>query len=211
MSGPPRDNGAPPLRVLLAEDEATVATALEGHLRALGCEVVGEAGTGGEAVALARERRPDLILMDIKMPDMDGIEAARDIAEQCPTPVVFLSGHFSEQLLEEVVAAGGMAYLLKPASAAQLQAAFNLARQRFQEMRDLREQVDKLQQALEARKLLSRAKGLLMAQHGIGEEEAHRRMQKYASKRNMRLVDLARAIIAAGAVAGEDQGGKQNG
>jgi len=110
--------------------------------------------------------------------------------------------------LEEVISVGGMAYLLKPASAEQLQAAFNLARKRFAEMRDLRSQVDKLKEALEARKLITRAKGLLMARHGIGEEEAHRRMQKEASRSNTKLVDLARAILAAGAfVGGKETGG----
>jgi len=196
------------LRVLVAEDEASVATALEAQLRSLGCEVVGEAATGRGAVELAAKVRPEVVLMDIKMPDMDGIEAARMIAEQCPVPVVFLSGHFSDELLEEVISVGGMAYLLKPASAEQLQAAFNLARKRFAEMRDLRSQVDKLKEALEARKLITRAKGLLMARHGIGEEEAHRRMQKEASCSNTKLVDLARAILAAGAfVGGKETGG----
>jgi len=169
--------------------------------------VVGEAATGREAVELAGKRRPDVVLMDIKMPDMDGIEAARMIAEQCPVPVVFLSGHFNDELLAEVVSAGGMAYLLKPASTEQLQAAFNLARERFAEMRDLRRQVEKLREALEARKLIARAKGLVMARQGIGEEEAHRRMQKEASGGNMKLVDLARAILAASAFVGEEQSG----
>ena len=195
------------LRVLVAEDEGSVVTALEGQLQALGCEVVGEAATGREAVELAGKRRPDVVLMDIKMPDMDGIEAARMIAEQCPVPVVFLSGHFNDELLAEVVSAGGMAYLLKPASTEQLQAAFNLARERFAEMRDLRRQVEKLREALEARKLIARAKGLVMARQGIGEEEAHRRMQKEASGGNMKLVDLARAILAASAFVGEEQSG----
>jgi len=195
------------LRVLVAEDEASVVTALEGQLRALGCELVGPAATGREAVELAAKSRPDMVLMDIKMPDMDGIEAARMIAEQSPAPVVFLSGYFSAELLEEVVNSGGMAYLLKPASAEQLQAAFNLARKRFGEMRDLRQQVEKLKEALEARKAITRAKGILMARQGIGEEEAHRQMQKEASRRNMKLVDLARAILAASSLVSGRPGG----
>jgi response regulator NasT len=199
------------LRVLLAEDESAVAASLAAQLEALGHRVVGEAGTGEEAVRLAMEARPDVVVMDIKMPDGDGIEAARRIAEQSPVPVVFLSGHFDEGLLAGVAESGGLAYLLKPATADQLQAALGLARQRFGEMKALREQVSRLGEALEARKLVARAKGLLMQRHGLSEEEAHRRMQKEASRTNRRLVDLARAVLAAGTFVGEldrDAGGR---
>lgn len=185
------------LRILLAEDEPAVAASVEEQLRALGHEIVGEAATGEEAVILAAQTEPDVVVMDIVMPDGDGIEAARRIAEQSPTPVVFLSGHFDEELLEGVVASGGLAYLLKPATSGQLQAALTLARERFREMKDLRDQTRRLEQALEARKLVTRAKGLLMRRHGLTEEEAHRRMQKEASRSNMKLVQLARAILAA--------------
>jgi AmiR/NasT family two-component response regulator len=185
------------LRILLAEDEPAVAASVEEQLRALGHEIVGEAATGEEAVSLAAQTEPDVVVMDIVMPDGDGIEAARRIAEQSPTPVVFLSGHFDEELLEGVVASGGLAYLLKPATSGQLQAALTLARERFREMKDLRNQARRLEQALEARKLVTRAKGLLMRRHGLTEEEAHRRMQKEASRSNMKLVQLARAILAA--------------
>ena len=185
------------LRILLAEDEPAVAASVEEQLRALGHEIVGEAATGEEAVSLAAQTEPDVVVMDIVMPDGDGIEAARRIAEQSPTPVVFLSGHFDEELLEGVVASGGLAYLLKPATSGQLQAALTLARERFREMNDLRDQARRLEQALEDRKLVTRAKGLLMQRHGLTEEEAHRRMQKEASRSNMKLVQLARAILAA--------------
>jgi AmiR/NasT family two-component response regulator len=188
------------LRVLLAEDDPATAAALAEQLRALGHEVVAEAADGRRAVTLAAERRPDVILMDIRMPDMDGIEAAREIAHTAPRPIVFLSGHFDRELLEGAVDAGGLAYLLKPATTDQLQAALSLAAQRFGELTDLREQVSKLEQALEARKLLARAKGLLMERHGLSEEEAHSRMQKEASRRNVKVVDLCHAIIAAEAV-----------
>jgi AmiR/NasT family two-component response regulator len=185
------------LRILLAEDEPAVAASVEEQLRALGHEIVGEAATGEEAVSLAAQTEPDVVVMDIVMPDGDGIEAARRIAEQSPTPVVFLSGHFDDELLEGVVASGGLAYLLKPATSGQLQAALTLARERFREMKDLRDQARRLEQALDARKLVTRAKGLLMRRHGLTEEEAHRRMQKEASRSNMKLVQLARAILAA--------------
>ena len=185
------------LRILLAEDDSAVAASVHEQLRALGHEVVGEAATGKEAVNLAAKLKPDLVLMDIVMPDGDGIAAARQISEQSPTPVVFLSGHFDEELLEGVVASGGLAYLLKPATSDQLQAAVGLAQGRFREMKDLGEQVRRLEEVLEARKLVTRAKGLIMQRHGLTEEDAHRRMQKEASQANMKVVDLARAILAA--------------
>lgn len=190
------------LRILIAEDEAAVAAGLAKQFKALGHRVVGEAATGQEAVRLASEVRPDVVVMDIRMPDGDGIEAARKIADAAPVPVLFLSGHFDQELLDGVVESGGLAYLLKPASSDQLQAALALARKRFGEMTNLRDQVAKLGRALEDRKLVARAKGLLMDRHGMSEEEAHRQMQKEASRSNTRLVDLARAILAAGTFVG---------
>jgi response regulator NasT len=185
------------LRVVLAEDEPAVAASVVEQLRALGHRVVGEAGTGDAAVRLAAEQRPDVVIMDIRMPDCDGIEAARRIAEESAIPVVFLSGHFDEELLAGVTAAGGLAYLLKPATSDQLQAALELARTRFAEMEDLKEHIARLNRALEVRKLVARAKGVLMQRHGITEQEAHRRMQQEASRANLKLVELARAIISA--------------
>ena len=184
------------LKVLLAEDEPAVAASIEQQIRALGHEVIAEATTGSEAVRLAAQKRPDVIVMDIRMPDCDGIEAARRIAEESPLPVVFLTGHFEEEFLAGASASGGLAYLLKPATSEQLQAALTLAYTRFAEMRDLKQQVVRLEKALEVRKLVSQAKGLLMARHGLSEEEAHRRMQKEASRSNQKLVDLARAVLA---------------
>ena len=194
------------LRVLVAEDESMVAASLAEQLRGLGHEVVGEAATGREVVRLAAEAKPDVILMDIKMPDCDGIEAAREISQRQPLPVVFLTGHFDQHLLAGAVESGGMAYLLKPAGPEQLQSALSLAKRRFEEMSDLRAQVGNLTEALEIRKLLSRAKGLLMAQHGLTEEEAHRRMQKEASRSNLRLAEVARAILTANALLTQENG-----
>jgi AmiR/NasT family two-component response regulator len=191
------------LKILLAEDDPAVAAAVQEQLRALGHEIVAEATTGRQAAELAAQIKPDVVVMDIVMPDGDGIEAARRIAEQSPAPVVFLSGHFDEDLLDGVVASGGFAYLLKPATSEQLQAALVLARERFRQMKDLGDQVRQLEHALAARKLITRAKGLLMERHGLTEEEAHRRLQKEASRSNMKLVDLARAILAADPVLGD--------
>jgi AmiR/NasT family two-component response regulator len=194
------------IRVLLAEDDPAVSASIAEQLRGLGHEVVGEAGSGREAVRLALEAKPDLVVMDIKMPDGDGIEAACRIAEERPVAVVFLSGHYDEELLCGVVESGGLAYLLKPATSDQLQAVLGLAHRRFQEMRDLKEQTQRLAEALEVRKLVARAKGLLMERHGIGEKEAHRRLQKEASRSNMKLADLSRAILAAEPFVGDHEG-----
>jgi response regulator NasT len=185
------------MRILIAEDEPAVAASIARQLAALGHEVVAEAASGGEAVRMAATTDPDLVLMDIVMPDGDGIEAARRIAEQTPRPVVFLSGHFDEGLLAGVVESGGPGYLLKPATSDQPQAALSLARQRFSEMADVRDQVLRLEEALEARKLIARAKGVLMHRYRLSEQEAHRRLQKEASRSNRKLPDLARAILAA--------------
>lgn len=198
------------LRIVLVEDEPAVAASVMEQLQGLGHQVVGEAGTAREAVRLVEEMRPDLVIMDIRLPDEDGIEAARRIAERSPTPVVFLSGHFDEELLAGVVEAGGLAYLLKPATSDQLQAALVLARERFSEMKDLRVQVARLDQALESRKLVARAKGVLMERHGLSEEEAHRRMQKEASRSNTKLVDLARAILTAGTLLSPGASGQRD-
>jgi len=194
------------LKILLAEDESAVAASIAEQVRSLGHEVVAEAGTGREAVQLALDARPDLVVMDIKMPDGDGIEAACRMAAERPVPVVFLSGHYDEELLSGGVDSGGLAYLLKPATSDQLQAALMLAYRRFHDMQDLREQTLRLEAALEARKLIARAKGLLMERHGVGEKEAHRRMQKEASRSNMKLADLASAILAAEPFVGEPEG-----
>ncbi|MFB3880007.1 MAG: ANTAR domain-containing response regulator [Armatimonadota bacterium] len=188
------------LRLVLAEDEPAVAAAVGEQLRALGHRLVGEAGTGEEAVRLAAAERPDAIVMDICMPDCDGIEAAARIARTCPTPVVFLTGHFDEELVAGAAASGGMAYLLKPATSAQLRAALELAHTRFHEMVDMKEQVTRLHRALEDRKLVSRAKGVLMERHGLTEGDAHRRLQQEASRSNVKLAEVARSILAAEAV-----------
>jgi len=185
------------LNVLLAEDEPAVAASLEQQIKALGHRIVGEASTGSEAIALAAGKKPDVIIMDIMMPDCDGITAARRIAEESPLPIVFLTGHYEEELVAGASASGGLAYLLKPATSEQLQAALSLAHRRFSELKDLREQVARLEEALEARKVISRAKGILMQRHGLTEEEAHRRLQKEASRSQSTVADLARAILAA--------------
>ena len=191
---------SPSKMILVVDDNPINIKGISKYLNEAGFKTI-SAQSGKEALILAERYQPFAITMDIIMPDLDGIEAAREIARLSPRPIVFLSGHFDQELLEGIVAAGGLAYLLKPVTADQLQAAFSLATKRFVEMSELREQVSKLEEALEIRKLISQAKGLLMERYGITEEEAHRRLQREASRSSRKTVDIARAIITAESVA----------
>lgn len=185
------------LRVLIADDEAIRLLTLRTQLRSLGFEVVAEAQDGEEAVRLAREREPDLAILDIKMPRLDGISAARQIVQDRPIPIILLTAYSEVELVERATEAGVFAYLIKPVTEEELLPAILLARKRFEEFRVLQNEVEDLRQALEARKLIERAKGILMKRLGISEQEAFRRMQVQSQKENRKLVEIARAIITA--------------
>jgi len=186
-----------PLRILIADDEAIRLLTLRTQLRSLGFEVVAEAQDGEEAVRLAREREPDLAILDIKMPRLDGISAARQIVQERPIPIILLTAYSELELVERATEAGVFAYLIKPVTEEELLPAILLARKRFEEFRVLHSEVEDLRQALEARKLIERAKGILMKRLGISEQEAFRRMQVQSQKENRKLVEIARAIITA--------------
>ncbi len=186
-----------PVRILIADDEAIRLLALRTQLRSLGFEVVAEAQDGEEAVRLAREREPDLAILDIKMPRLDGISAARQIVQERPIPIVLLTAYSELELVERATEAGVFAYLIKPVTEEELLPAILLARKRFEEFRVLQGEVEDLRQALEARKLIERAKGILMKRLGISEQEAFRRMQVQSQKENRKLVEIARSIITA--------------
>jgi AmiR/NasT family two-component response regulator len=185
------------LRILIADDEAIRLLTLRTQLRSLGFEVVAEAQDGEEAVRLAREREPDLAILDIKMPGLDGISAARQIVQERPIPIVLLTAYSELELVERATEAGVFAYLIKPVTEEELLPVILLARKRFEEFRVLQGEVEDLRQALEARKLIERAKGILMKRLGISEQEAFRRMQVQSQKENRKLVEIARAIITA--------------
>jgi response regulator NasT len=198
------------LRILLAEDEVVVAEGLARMLQGLGHQVLARAGSGREAVRLAGRLSPDVILMDIKMPDLDGLAAAREIMGASPGPIVFLTGHAERELLSGALECGALGYLLKPVAATQLEAALAVACKRFSEIADLKAEQARLQQLLEERKLVERAKGVLMEKLGLSEEAAYRRLQKQARDTNQRLADLARALLSSHGLlttAGEPQGG----
>jgi response regulator NasT len=182
--------------VLVAEDDPLVARGLVERLGSLGHEPVGPARDGVQAVLLARETSPDLYLFDVEMPALDGLEAAKQLAvDGLRRPVVIVTGVDDPGLIERSIASGVSAYLTKPVDTRELQAALALAEARHAEFEALEAEVDRAQQALEDRKLVERAKGLLMSALNLSEQDAFRRLQRTARERNLRLVEVARTIV----------------
>ena len=186
-----------PLRVLIADDDGLTLIVLRKVLSAMGHQVVAEAGDGEQAEALAKSTAPDLAILDIRMPKLDGLEAARRIQIQKPTPVIILSAHTESGLGLEAAQAGAHAYLVKPFTAAQLKPAVELALANFEHTQQQEEKIQQMNEALETRKLVERAKGILMRQTGLDEEAAYLRLQKTARNDNRKLRDVAQAIILA--------------
>jgi two-component system, response regulator PdtaR len=182
-------------RVLVAEDDALIRLDLVEILSEEGYEVVGEAGDGEQAVELAEQLRPDIVIMDVKMPKMDGIDAASIVAERRIAPVVILTAFSQRDLVERARDAGAMAYLVKPYSRRDLVPAVELAVSRFRELVALESEVAGLAERLETRKAVERAKGLLMARHGLTEPEAFRWIQRSAMDRRTTMKAVAQAVI----------------
>jgi AmiR/NasT family two-component response regulator len=173
-----------------------IALGLAERVRSLGHEAIGPAADGAEAVELARADTPDLYLFDIEMPNLDGLEAAQQLAaEGLRRPVVVVTGVEDESLVERSIASGVGAYLTKPIDTRELQAAISLSAARHQEFEQLEAEVDRAQQALEDRKLVERAKGLLMSALELSEQDAFRRLQITARERNLKLAEVAAAIV----------------
>jgi two-component system, response regulator PdtaR len=184
------------VRVLVAEDDPVIALGLAERLRSLGHEPIGPAGDGDEAIELARQSHADLYLFDIEMPNVDGLDAAAQLAsEGLRRPVVVVTGVDDPSLIERSIASGVSAYLTKPIDSRELQAALELAAVRHEEFQALEAEVDRAQQALEDRKLVERAKGLLMSALNLSEQDAFRRLQLTARERNLRLADVAARIV----------------
>jgi two-component system, response regulator PdtaR len=183
------------VRVIVADDESVICMDLREMLSNLGYLVVGEAGDGRSAVNLSRELRPDVILMDIKMPDMDGIEAAKILTEERIAPVVLLTAFSQQDLVQRAKAAGVVGYLVKPIKEAELAPAIEIALARFAEFRQLEKEVDTLQEQLETRKLVDRAKGILMDMQNLSEADAFRRIQKMSMNTCKSMKEIAQAII----------------
>ena len=189
---------APPRRVLIAEDEALIRLDLKEMLEEEGYAVVGEAGDGEEAIALADSLRPDLVILDVKMPKVDGIAAAERIAGERVAPVVILTAFGQRDLVERAREAGAMAYLVKPFQKKDLVPTIEMATSRFAEIVALEQEVGGLQERLEARKTVERAKGVLMTEHGMTEPEAFRWIQRAAMDRRTTMRAVAEAVLAAG-------------
>jgi AmiR/NasT family two-component response regulator len=184
-------------RIIIADDESLIRMDLREMLTNLGYLVVGEVPDGRSAVNQARELRPDIIIMDIKMPDMDGIEAAQVLTEERIAPVVLLSAYSQRDLVQRAREAGVVAYLIKPYREEELAPAIEVALARFREFKEMEAQVSDLQLALETRKLVDRAKGILMDKQGLTEAEAFRKIQKMSMDNRKPMKDVAEAIILA--------------
>jgi response regulator NasT len=184
------------LRISVADDEQDMRDFFERMLPLLGHQVISLAETGRELVEHCRTLKPDLIITDIKMPDMDGIEAANIIGQKCPTPVILVSAYHDDESLERAVADHVLGYLVKPIGKADLQPAISVAMRRFAELQALRKESTELRQALADRKIIEQAKGILMKVTGADEKDAFRRLQDLAAERNQKLIDAAQNIVA---------------
>ena len=184
-----------PRRVLVAEDEALIRLDLAEMLREEGYDVVGEAGDGQEAVDMAEELRPDLVIMDVKMPRRDGIDAASEIASKRIAPIVVLTAFSQRDLVERARDAGAMAYLVKPFNVTDLIPAIEVAVSRFGEITALETEVANLSDRLETRKLVERAKGLLQSKHQMTESEAFKWIQRAAMDRRTTMRRVAEVVL----------------
>jgi len=183
-------------RILIAEDETIIRLDLRQLLEGAGFEVCAEARDGEEAVALARAEQPDLAVLDVKMPGLDGIEAARKILDERPIPIVMLTAYGEQELVARAVEAGVFGYLVKPFRETDLLPAIATARARHDELTALREEAESLAEALAARKAIERAKGLLMQREGLTESEAFARLRKASQISGRPLKVVADALIA---------------
>ncbi|ABS04422.1 response regulator receiver and ANTAR domain protein [Kineococcus radiotolerans SRS30216 = ATCC BAA-149] len=199
----PASSSATTRRVVVAEDEAIIRLDIVEMLTEAGYDVVGQAGDGEQAVALAEEHKPDLVVMDIKMPILDGISAAERIAKARIAPVVLLTAFSQAELVERARDAGAMAYVVKPFTSADLLPAVEIAVSRHQQIMALEDEVADLADRFETRKLVDRAKSKLQTQFGMSEPEAFRWIQKTSMDKRLTMREVATTVISAG---GEDRG-----
>jgi response regulator NasT len=184
-------------RILIADDESIIRMDLREMLTGLGYLVVGEAGDGVTAVNVAREVRPELVIMDVKMPEMDGIEAARVLTEERIAPVLLLTAFSQQELVRRAGEAGVVGYLVKPFGETDLAPAIEIAIARFKEFRSLEREASDLRETLETRKRVERAKGLLMQSQGLTEADAFRKIQKLSMNSRKSMREVADAILLA--------------
>lgn len=185
------------IRIVLADDESIIRMDLKEMLMSLRYVVVGEAGDGRSAVNLARELRPDLVIMDIKMPDLDGIDAARILTEERIAPVLLLTAYSQQELVERAKDAGVVGYIVKPFRESDLAPAIEVAMARYKEFLALQANLNDVQEVLETRKTVDRAKGLLMDTQGLKEGEAFRKIQRLSMNTRKTMREVAEAILLA--------------
>jgi two-component system, response regulator PdtaR len=185
------------LRIAIAEDEDLMRKYLEETVTMMGHTVVGVARTGRELISECKLHSPDLVITDIRMPDMDGLDAAAAIYAIEPVPIIVVSGYHEPDLIERAEKNHIAAYLVKPIKQENLGPAIAIAMRRFQEFNATRQEAANLRQALEDRKVIERAKGILMKRTGLDEPDAFRRLQKLATDNNRKLVDVAQSIVMA--------------
>jgi len=185
------------LKIVVADDELDMRDYFQQILPLLGHQVIGAAQSGQELVDLCSATPPDLVITDIKMPDMDGIDAAQQIYRKAAIPVILVSAHHDHEFIRRAEADHIMAYLVKPIKQSDLEPAIAIAIRRFEQFQALRKETADLRQALEDRKVIERAKGIMMKKAELDEHEAFRRLQKLASDRNRKLVDIAHMILTA--------------
>src|SRR5256712_12160170 len=185
-----------PLRILIADDEAVIRLGLRSMLEDQGYRVVGEAADGDRALALVRRLRPDLVLLDIKMPGIDGLEAARALLAEPPVPVIVLTAYADREFVDRAKEAGDLAYLVKPVRESDLRPAIEVALARFREIRALREEFGSLEDSLPTAKEFEGAKGALMSRHGLDEAAAFAQIQRHARSSRKTMKEIAQEILA---------------
>jgi len=184
-------------RVLVADDDEQVLTSLSGLLESAGYCVVGRARSGREACELNSTLNPDIVLLDVKMPDMDGLNAAKTMMETSPVPVVLCTAYCDQELIDGAARAGVFGYITKPFRLQQLVPAMTVARNRYQDAINLKKEIGGLEKTLEDRKWIEKAKGIVMRRRGMDEEQAHSYLQKESQRRSQPLAELAKAIVMA--------------
>jgi len=184
-------------KIAVVDDNPNERLVLKGFLEDAGFMVVAEGADGAEALAICRQYLPDLLIMDVKMPGKDGLEAAFEIAGNCPTPIVLLTGCDDEETVKKAAEAGVMAYLVKPVRAEEIPPAVELAITRFREFNELRKENEALRSTIQARKLIEKAKGLLMEREGLSEADAFTRIRKISMDKRKTMAEVAEVIIMA--------------